>query len=416
MKASKKIIAAAAVLLLAAALFVGAGAAATIYYGQDGINLNPQQLAEKIGASYNESSHTITLTKDVPNGKGIFIGDGSSAPLNLIFDFGGYTYTVASEPVGSTGTENQGFHLEQGNTITLKNGILTSKSSSGVKMLVQNYSNLTLDKVTLVGSNMDSTPGKNGYVLSNNCGASTIKGGSNIYAKAGDFAFDICKYGDYDEPSINVDNANGKIVGNIEYTLKNGGGVLDIIAGEFVGDLKLGSTTPNKDNLKIEGGTFSVTNAVTKALIEEYKTPDSTAEVETSQVTDMLLSISETYTIFIPASFNFTKDTSGITYSSSASGVGVTEINVDKGNVVSITLTESTNGFKLKAGSQEIPYGGTFGGAAIDVGSAFCTTTDNVTPNTNDMKFTTTNGEALKGAGNFTDTLTFSAVIESANL
>ena len=89
--------------------------------------------------------------------------------------------------VGSTGTANQAFHLEKGNTVVLTNGTVTSSADSGVWMLVQNYCDLTLENVTLDGSNI---PGSGNYTLSNNCGNVVIGDGTHIIANDGSRAVD----------------------------------------------------------------------------------------------------------------------------------------------------------------------------------------------------------------------------------
>lgn len=140
-------------------------------------------------------------------------GNGLKAPqgkytTGLTVDFDGHTYTVTGNLVGSTGTETQAFQLLKENKITFKNGTITSAKA---KMLVQNYSNLTLDNMTLDGANL---PGSHRYVLSNNNGNVVIKD-TTITAKSGDVAFDVCRYSSY--PSVNVTvTGNSKINGDVE--------------------------------------------------------------------------------------------------------------------------------------------------------------------------------------------------------
>ncbi|MBQ9814660.1 MAG: InlB B-repeat-containing protein, partial [Lachnospiraceae bacterium] len=155
-----------------------------------------------------KAGDTVELLKDA-SGAGIFVG--ANAGKNITIDLGGHKYTVSGPAVGSTGTATQGFHLEMGNTITIKNGTISSTADSGVLMLVQNYCDLTLDGVTLDGTNL---PGSNRYVLSNNCGNVVIKD-TTINAKSGDFAFDVCRYASY--PSVKVTVEGSSVInGNIE--------------------------------------------------------------------------------------------------------------------------------------------------------------------------------------------------------
>lgn len=55
----------------------------------------------------------------VGTGIGLFNSKGAVG-VNFTVDFGGHTYTCTDPAVGSAGTETQGFHLEKGNTVTLK--------------------------------------------------------------------------------------------------------------------------------------------------------------------------------------------------------------------------------------------------------------------------------------------------------
>ena len=96
-----------------------------------------------------EDGDTITLNTDY-EGAGIFLAKGEK---EITIDFNEKTYTV-NEAVGSPGTETQAIHLEQGNKVTLQNGTITSAEGSKVKMLVQNYSDLTLDNMNLDGGSI----------------------------------------------------------------------------------------------------------------------------------------------------------------------------------------------------------------------------------------------------------------------
>lgn len=135
------------------------------------------------------------------------IGDGIVVPSgkNFTIDFNGHRYTVNQNLVGSTGTENNGFQLLKDSTITMKNGIINSDYAL---ILIQNYSNLTLE-------NMDLSSTKADYVLSNNNGNVNIIGDTSITAKDGAVAFDVCYYANYPSVRVNV-NTEGVITGNIE--------------------------------------------------------------------------------------------------------------------------------------------------------------------------------------------------------
>lgn len=129
-------------------------------------------LAEAVQAVVSSESKTgtVTLLKDaVGGGIGLF-NDKDAINVNLTIDFGGFTYTCDDPAVGSVGTESQGFHLEKGNTVTLKNGtIKVSPDSQNMSMLIQNYCDLTLENLDLYGSNITK------YIISSNYGDTVLK-------------------------------------------------------------------------------------------------------------------------------------------------------------------------------------------------------------------------------------------------
>lgn len=109
-----------------------------------------EKLTDAVANAASES--TITMLQDV-EGPGVKLA--ASANKTLTIDFGGHIYTCADPAAGSTGTESQGFHLEKGNTVTLKNGTIAVKEGvNDTRTLIQNYSNLTLDSITLDGTNL----------------------------------------------------------------------------------------------------------------------------------------------------------------------------------------------------------------------------------------------------------------------
>ena len=106
---------------------------------EDGKTTYYKTLAEAVAVA---KTGTVTLLEDA-SGAGIFVAEAAAKDITI--DLGGHTYTVSGPAVGSTGTENQGLHLEKGNKIIIKNGTVTSTEDSGVLMLVQNYADLTLE-------------------------------------------------------------------------------------------------------------------------------------------------------------------------------------------------------------------------------------------------------------------------------
>lgn len=129
-------------------------------------------LAEAVQAVVSSESKTgtVTLLKDAAGGGIGLFNEKDAINVNLTIDFGGFTYTCDDPAVGSVGTESQGFHLEKGNTVTLKNGtIKVSPDSKKTIMLIQNYCDLTLENLNLYGS--DATQ----YMISSNYGDTVLK-------------------------------------------------------------------------------------------------------------------------------------------------------------------------------------------------------------------------------------------------
>ncbi|MBD9226455.1 MAG: hypothetical protein EGQ48_04355 [Clostridiales bacterium] len=185
---------------------------------------------------------TVTLLKSTTGcGIGTFRApkEGQIAAKSFTIDFGGFTYTVTDPAVGSTGTETQGFHLEwSGNgdanhNVTLKNGTIeAAKGTKNVMMLVQNYCNLTLENLTVDGRNLVNGWGTYTYVISNNCGSTTISN-SRIIANPGSVAFDVdgARKG-YTAAKVIVKNST--VDGKIEKSENND---LVIMSGTFSQDV-----------------------------------------------------------------------------------------------------------------------------------------------------------------------------------
>lgn len=155
------------------------------------------------------SGDTVTLVKDV-TAPGITIPTGA----NITIDFDGHTYTVGNPTVGSAGTETNGFVFDGGN-VTLKNGTITS---SAAKHLIQNYANLTLENMTLDGSNLIYDGSQSPYTVSHSNGTLTIDGTSTIIGHENGFAFDVSEWDNYSGATATV-AAGAVINGCIE--LKN---------------------------------------------------------------------------------------------------------------------------------------------------------------------------------------------------
>lgn len=220
-------------------------------------------LADAVAAvPTNGTQTTITLLGNT-TGDGVVVEKGK----NIIFDLGGNAYIVDGT-VGSSGTETNGFQLLKGSTVTFKNGTINAGEA---KILIQNYADLTLEDVTL---NAQSTGCQ--YVCSNNCGTVDIIGDTNIYAAAGQAAFDVYYWpnGGYgDGVIVNVDTT-GTIDGRIEYT--NDGSDQENVAkkakliiksGKFTGTFSISKGSDGKTGVTISGGTF------TDPAVEQYLAP-----------------------------------------------------------------------------------------------------------------------------------------------
>lgn len=149
-------------------------------------------LVEAVASITDSEEAVIYLGKNL-EGAGIFIPENR----NINFRLQGNTYTVVSGAVGSKNYESQGFHIEKDGNITIQNGTITSKAGSGVKMLVQNYANLTLmNNLVLDGANLDAAYDKNNnklpnYTLSNNYGETLIRNTTIIPKTEHDVALDV---------------------------------------------------------------------------------------------------------------------------------------------------------------------------------------------------------------------------------
>lgn len=214
-------------------------------------------LAEAVDAvvSSSDKAGTVTLLKDAQGcGIGLFNSKGHTG-VDLTIDFGGHTYTSGDPAVGSAGTESQAFHLEQGNTVTLKNGKITvveDSANTNTQMLIQNYCDLTLEDLVVDTSN--ST--KVSYAMSNNCGNVNIIGNTSIKAHDGAVAFDVCGFNTYDGVHVTV-NTTGQIVGEVELSRSSGNNHpvrLSILNGDFTGAF---DNQDDQAEISITGGRFS---------------------------------------------------------------------------------------------------------------------------------------------------------------
>lgn len=166
-------------------------------------------------------------------------GAGIVIDKDITIDFGGNTYDIVGPAVGSAGTTTLGFQILSGNTVTLKDGTIKesapeqngeNETNKAVKMLVQNYSNLTLNNMILDGSELG---GSGRYTLSNNSGNIVITNGTEMIADANGIAFDVCKYASYEVPTVTFKNGSAKGAFEVSEGLE---GNLKIESGYFTQD------------------------------------------------------------------------------------------------------------------------------------------------------------------------------------
>lgn len=133
---------------------------------------------------------------------------------NIVIDFNQITFDV-TDTVGSPNTETNGFQLNKGATVVMRNGTLTSKTA---KILIQQYCKLTVEDMKL---DMSACPQVQ-YVISNNHGTTTITGDTIIVAAPNQVAFDVYYWpsnGYTDGITVEFDeDFTGKVEGKIEYS------------------------------------------------------------------------------------------------------------------------------------------------------------------------------------------------------
>lgn len=255
---------------------------------------------------------TITLLKNA-NGDGITVQGGKVFTL----DFDGHSYTVDRKPTGSTGTETQAFQLLTGSTIVFKNGEIIG-NTLGVKMLIQNYCNLTLDNMTL-----DATAGNNkvSYSMSNNCGNVTIKD-TTITAKTNGVAFDVYGgFGNYSDVTVTV-TGNSVINGKVElardskYPNNKNQNKLVIVGGTINGQI-----CKTSGEVVVKGGAFTDLASAVK-----YATDGAT----------ITLARDATGQVVIPAGKTITLDLGGKTLTNTKTAIlNYGTLTVDNGTIVS---------------------------------------------------------------------------------
>lgn len=209
-------------------------------------------------------------------------GNTKITSKSFTIDFNGHTYSLNAPAVGSTGYETQGFHFEWSGSadsipnITLKNGTLdvASEHDSNMKLLIQNYCNLTLDNMVVDGSNLENGWGTYTYITSNCCGTTLIKDTKIFGGDAQkNVAFDVdgCRSA-YDNTPVKITvEGNSEILGRIE-----------------VND----SDNKSANTLTVKGGSFTdVATAV------KYAEDNATIKVAQDTTSDVVVPTDKTLTL-----------------------------------------------------------------------------------------------------------------------
>ena len=211
-------------------------------------------LAASVADLANEGNKNVVVSvaQDMDNTAGIKTAKGNTLTMDLNGKSVGVSYGQ-----GSTNTTTNGMQLLQGSTVTLKNG--TYKANHGndadhnIAILIQNYSNLTIENCTLDMREANDTAGNSkgtSYALSTNCGEVVIKGETNIYARKNtEYALDVMHWENtgYEDEGTSVtfdETMTGTVDGKIDvYCYRNNrvvkpvdddGATLTIMGGTFV--------------------------------------------------------------------------------------------------------------------------------------------------------------------------------------
>ena len=203
-------------------------------------------------ATAGKKNVVVTVANNMDNTSGIKTAKGNTLTMDLNGKSVGVSYGQ-----GSPNTTTNGMQLLQGSTVTLKNGTYKANHGSdadhNIAILIQNYSNLTIENCTLDMREANDSAGNSrgtSYALSTNCGKVVIRGNTNIFArKDTEYALDVMHWENaaYKDEGTSVtfdETMTGTVNGKIDvYCYRNsgvvkpvddGGAVLTIMGGTFV--------------------------------------------------------------------------------------------------------------------------------------------------------------------------------------
>ncbi len=178
-----------------------------------------------------EADVKVSLVADASTA-GFKTNDGQTVEI----DMNGHTLTLENPTVGSTGTETNSCQLLKGSKVTFRNGTLTSQNE---KIVIQNYSKLLLENMTL------NTP-KASYSISNNNESCTLNN-VTINAAEGGCAFDVYSFNSYEGVTVTVNS--GTINGKVEFGGNNKKKNIKLVVngGTFNGNLEVNNDYYNSE-------------------------------------------------------------------------------------------------------------------------------------------------------------------------
>lgn len=286
----------------------------------------------------------VTLCK---NSEGSAVGlFESKGAVDLTIDFGGFTYTC-NAATGSPGTESQCLHLEKGNTVKLKNGTIrvadrVAEGSKECRMLIQNYCDLTLEDLTLIGSDVTK------YLISSNYGDVVLRNVNVSGSSENLTAIDLMHWlnNSYRDkaPTLTIENsAENLIAGPIDvYCSENGNTPVDCA---------------EKPTLTVLGGTFTDKN-VGDYLSTDYVLDENTEDktwtvVEAEGLVAKAESDGSNVTASVGGSFAGDQSGEGVEADKTAVEVSVTTgpDGAQNGDVTSSAVTISANAMASIEGS-----------------------------------------------------------------
>ena len=222
-------------------------------------------------------------------------------------------------------------------------------------MLVQNYSDLTLEGMRLTLENPNYYPS---YTLSNNNGDTMIIDSTINANSKGGFAFDVCRYASYPSVSVTV-TGDSEINGDVEIFASKGdpkeGLSLNLNGGTMSGDIVLDSTV--QDIIENENVEVKKAAAFTKEAPEGFKWDENgilvADVVEASNGSSLTLTDGVKFNAYIDAdAYGVDADTAVVklTYNHNADVSKTKAFSTD-----TIALTDATK--YVKEGD---PYDGTY--------------------------------------------------------